>query len=337
MRAVIRERYGGLEVVRVEDHATPDPDRGQVRLAVAAAGVDAGVWVMLTGQPLVARLLFGPRQPREPGLGWEVAGTIEAVGEDVEDLTVGDRVTGLGRGTFATHCLASAKTLARLPDTVTFEEAATLAISGCTALQALRDRGRVTPGQRVMVIGAGGGVGTFSVQLARHLGAHVTGVCSTGKADLVRSLGAEKVLDYTCEDIASSGRHDVILDTGGSRPFRELRRCLTATGTVVVVGSGIGMGHLGGLDRSLTGPVLNLLSRQHLRGLLAKTNRTDLETLAGLTASGELRPVVTARYTLDQATDALRVLGTGHSTGKAIVVPLLTRRAAGVYDEAASR
>jgi NADPH:quinone reductase-like Zn-dependent oxidoreductase len=321
MRAVIRERYGGLEVVRVEDRAVPDPRPGQVRLAVAAAGVDAGVWVMLTGQPWVTRLVFGPRRPRERGLGWEVAGTVEALGKDVDALKEGDRVAGVGRGTFATHCLAGAKTLARLPDTVGFEDAATLVVSGCTALQAVRDRGRVTQGQRVMVIGAGGGVGTFAVQLARHFGARVTGVCSTGKLDLVRSLGAEQVLDYTREDIANAGQHDVIVDTGGSRPFRELRGCLTPTGTFVVVGSGIGMGHLGGLDRSLTGPVLNLLTRQHIRGLLAKTTRADLETLAALTASGEVRPAITARYGIDQATEALRVLGTGHSTGKAVIVP----------------
>jgi NADPH:quinone reductase-like Zn-dependent oxidoreductase len=321
MRAVRRERYGGLEVVRVEERATPDPGPGQVRLVVGAAGVDAGVWVMLTGQPWVTRLVFGPRRPREPGLGSEVAGTVEALGERVEDVKVGDRVAGTGRGTFATHCLASARTLARLPDTVGFEDAATLVVSGCTALQAVCDRGRVTHGQKVMVIGAGGGVGTFAVQLARHFGARVTGVCSTGKLDLVRSLGAEHVIDYTHEDIASAGRHDVIVDTGGSRPFRELRGCLTPTGTLVVVGSGIGMGHLGGLDRSLTGPVLNLLTRQHLRGLLAKTNRADLETLADLTASGEVRPAIMARYGLHQAVDALRVLGTGHSSGKAVIVP----------------
>jgi NADPH:quinone reductase-like Zn-dependent oxidoreductase len=292
-----------------------------VRLAVAAAGVDAGVWVMLTGRPWVVRLVFGPRRPREPGLGWEVAGTVEALGDRVDDVKVGDRVAGSGRGAFATQCLAGAKTLARLPDSVGFEDAASLVVSGCTALQAVRDRGRVTRGQRVMVIGAGGGVGTFAVQLARHFGARVTGVCSTGKLDLVRSLGAEHVLDYTREDIASAGPHDVIVDTGGSRPFRELRGCLTPTGTFVIVGSGIGMGHLGGLERSLTGPLLNLLTRQHLRGLLAKTNRADLETLADLTASGEVRPAITARYGLDQVTDALRVLGTGHSTGKAVILP----------------
>jgi NADPH:quinone reductase-like Zn-dependent oxidoreductase len=146
-------------------------------------------------------------------------------------------------------------------------------------------------------------------------------VCSTDKLDLVRSLGADQVLDYTGEDLASAGRHDVIIDTAGSRPFRELLGCLTASGTLVVVGSGIGMGHLGGLDRSLTGPIRNLLTRQHLRGLLAKTKRADLSTLIDLTASGDLRPAITARYSLDQASEALRVLGAGHSMGKAVIVP----------------
>ena len=321
VRAAIRREYGGIETVSVLERPTPDPGRGEVRLLVGAAGVDAGAWVMLAGSPLIARLFFGLRRPRQPGFGWEVSGTVEAVG-DGADLEVGDRVVGQGRGSFATHCLAKATSLGRLPDAVGLVEAAPLGISGVTALQAVRDRGEVRSGQRVMVIGAGGGVGTFAVQLARHLGARVTGVCSTGKVELVRGLGAEQVVDYTRDDLASAGPHDVIVDTGGNRSFRELRRCLTPNGRAVVVGSGLeDMGVLGGTERTLMFPLQGLRSGQSIHGLVAKANRADLETLAALVASGEIVPAITARYTLDQVADALRVLGTGHSAGKAVVIP----------------
>ncbi|WP_277208058.1 NAD(P)-dependent alcohol dehydrogenase [Isoptericola croceus] len=320
MRAIVQDRYGDARVLRLADVEVPTPGRGEVLLRVRAATLDASVWYKTTGRPVVSRLAFGLRRPRERVAGQEVAGTVAAVGPGVEDLTVGDEVFGVAAGSFAELAVARADRLAHRPAEVPPESAAALAVSGVTALQAVR-RAEVRPGQRVLVTGAGGGVGTFVVGLATDRGAEVTAVAGPDKADLVTGLGARH-LDYTREPLASAGRHDAVIDVSGNRPLRDLRHSLSARGTLVLVGAGVTTsGFLGGAERMLLGAVWSPFVPQRLRGLTSVTRRDDLDTLASMVATGHLHPVVDRVCPLEQAPAAVRELGAGHARGKTAIVP----------------
>ncbi len=256
MTAVERDTYGSAELLQVRTVGRPTATGDDVLVAVGAAGLDRGAWHVMTGRPYLMRIAgFGLRRPKNRGLGSELAGVVEALGPNVTGLAVGDAVFGVGRASFAEYALAAADKLARIPANLTHEQAAAVPVSGITALQALRDKGRIQAGQSVLIIGASGGVGTLAVQIAKALGAQVTGVCSTAKTDLVRSLGADHVIDYTAEDIATSNRrYDLVLDIGGNRSLRTLRRLLTTSGTLVIVGGEGGVDGSGSAASSARSP-----------------------------------------------------------------------------------
>src|SRR5215203_5931469 len=258
MKAIVGDTYGSPEVLELRDIDKPEIADDEVLVRVHAAGVDRGVWHIMSGLPYPIRLAgYGLRAPKNPVIGSDVAGVVEAVGKDVTRFQPGDEVFGIGKGSYTEYVCAREDKLAHKPANLTFEQAAVVAISGLTALQGLRDHGRVEPEQEVLVIGASGGVGTFAVQLAKVFGAHVTGVCSTTKVDMVRSIGADHVIDYTREDFAEGGqRYDLILDIGGNSSLSRLRRALASRGTLVLVGGEGGGRWLGGLDRSLRAMML---------------------------------------------------------------------------------
>lgn len=321
MRAITQDVYGGPEVLRLGDIEVPEPGKGQVRVRVLAAALDAGIWHLTTGRPPIARLGLGLTRPRSRVSGQELAGVVDAVGPGVTRWAVGDGVFGQGSGAFAEYALAREDRLAALPDGVPPEAAATLAVSGSTALTAVRT-GRVTAGQRVLVIGAGGGVGSFAVQIATALGASVTGVASSGKAELVRRLGADRFVDYTTEPLDSAGVHDVVIDTAGNRPLGEVRRLLVPGGTAVLVGSGVATsGWLAGLGRMIASWPVSLFVPQRLVGFFGVTRSADLADLAAMVVDGRIVPAVGRVGGLEDVPDALAELGRGHATGKAVFVP----------------
>jgi NADPH:quinone reductase-like Zn-dependent oxidoreductase len=317
MRAVVQDEYGEAAVLRPERIAVPAIGPKDVLVGVQAAGVDRGVWHLMAGKPYAVRLAIGLRRPRNPVRGRELAGRVEAVGADVTTVRPGDEVYGMGEGTFAEYAVAKASKLSPRPAGLTAEQAAVVPISATTALQAVRDHGRVQAGQRVLVIGASGGVGTFAVQIAKALGAHVTGVASTEKVDLVRSLGADDVVDYRKGEI--EGSYDVILDTGGNRRLRALRRLLTPTGTLVIVG-GEGGGQWLGMGRQVAALLLSPFGKQNLRMFVASENSADLAELAELIGAGQVRPVVDRTFPLDQAPAAVAYMSDGRARGKVAVV-----------------
>jgi NADPH:quinone reductase-like Zn-dependent oxidoreductase len=289
----------------------------QVLVRVSAASVDRGTWHCMTGEPYAMRLLgFGVRAPKASNPGRAMAGTVEAVGAAVTELRPGDEVYGSCDGAFARYVRAEAKMLAPKPANLSFAEAATVPISGGTALQAVR-KAKVQSGQRVLVVGASGGVGSFAVQIAKARGAHVTGVCSTAKVDFVRSLGADVVIDYTAEDpTAGDDRYDVILDMGGSRRLSHLRRVLTRRGTLVVVGGETGGRWLGGFDRSLRAVLLSPFVSQTLGMLASSENGADLRTLGELIESGQVTPAIDHTYPLKDVPTAIRRIADGTVQGK---------------------
>ncbi len=321
MKAIVQERYGSPDVLELKDLDTPVAGPGEVLVRVHAAGVDAGVWHLMAGRPYLVRVMgFGLRRPKVPVRGTDVAGRVEAVGDDVTRLQSGDEVFGSGDGTFAEYACAREDRLARKPADLTFEQAAAIPASALTALQAVRDVGRVEPGQSVLVIGAGGGVGTFAVQIAKAFGAEVTGVCSTAKTDLVRSIGADHVIDYTREDLDDGRqRYDVIIDTAGNRPLSRLRRVLTPRGTLVIVGGEGGGRWLGGSDRQLRALALSPFVRQRLRSFIAKEKAEDLDALRVLIETGKVTPVIDRTYPLSAAPDAIRHLHEGRARGKVVI------------------
>jgi NADPH:quinone reductase-like Zn-dependent oxidoreductase len=308
-------------VLGLRDVPTPAPGSGEVLVKVRAAGVDQGVWHLMTGRPYLVRLFgFGLMKPKVAIRGREVAGVVESVGAGVTRFEPGEDVFGTCEGSFAEYVCAKESMLARKPANLTFEEAAAAPISAVTALQAIRDAGRVSVGQKVLVIGAGGGVGSFAVQIAKDSGAEVTGVCSTGKADLVRSLGADHVIDYTRDDFARAGvLYDVMIDTAGNRPIPVLRRALAPQGTLVIVGGEGGGRVTGGFERSMLAPLASLFSRQKFRGLVAKENHQDLEALAALFEAGRVKPAVEKVYPLAEAPAAIARLHEGRVRGKVVV------------------
>jgi NADPH:quinone reductase-like Zn-dependent oxidoreductase len=276
----------------------------------------------MTGLPYLVRVLgYGLRTPKVPVRGRDVAGRVEAVGTNVTRFHPGDEVMGICDGSFAEYVPARADKLAPKPANLTFEQAAAVPISGLTALQGLRDKGKVQPGQKVLIIGAAGGVGTFAVQLAKAFGAEVTGVCSTTKLDLVRSIGADHVIDYTRDDFADGARHwDLILDTGGRRSLSQLRRALVHRGTLVIVGGEGGGRWLGGFDRQiLRAPILSPLVSQTLRPFTSKERSEDLVVLKELIEGGKLTPVIDRIYPLGEAAEAIRHLEQGHARGKIVI------------------
>jgi NADPH:quinone reductase-like Zn-dependent oxidoreductase len=322
MKAIVQDEYGDAEdVLRLEEIDRPEIGADEVLLRVHAAGVDRGVWHLTTGLPYPIRLAgYGVRAPKTRIRGREVAGRVEAVGKDVTTLRPGDEVFGIGEGCFAEYACAKANKLAPKPKALTFEQAAAVGVSGLTALQAVRDGGQVRPGQKVLVIGASGGVGTFAVQIAKAFGAEVTGVCSTTKVDLVRSLGANHVIDYTCDDISGEGqRYDVILDIGGHRSLTHLRRALTPHGTLVIVGSETGGRWLGGFDRSLRAPILSAFVGQKLGALTCLENAEDLIVLTELIGSGTVTPAVDKTFPLSETPAAIQYMQEGHARGKVVI------------------
>jgi NADPH:quinone reductase-like Zn-dependent oxidoreductase len=321
MKAILRHTYGSADVLEFGDVDQPAIGPGEVLVRVRAAGVDRGVWHVMTGLPYLGRLAFGLRTPRNPVLGMDVSGLVEAVGEEVTTLRPGNEVFGTCNGAFAEYTAVREERCAPKPAGLTFEQAAALPTSGVTALQAVRKQGRVRAGQRVLVIGAGGGVGSYAVQIAKASGAHVTGVCSTGKVDLVRSLGADHVVDYRLDDDLAAGerRYDVILDTGGNRPLRTLRRALAPTGTLVLVGAETGGRWLGGTGRQLRAMALNPFTGQRLVSFIASENAADLLALTELVESGAVTPAVDRTFPLAEAPAAVRYLREGHARGKVVV------------------
>jgi NADPH:quinone reductase-like Zn-dependent oxidoreductase len=320
MKAIVRDAYGSVDVLRLAEVDTPVAREGEVLVRVHAAGVDQGVWHLMTGTPYAMRLAgFGVRAPKNPALGYDVAGRVEAVGAQVTVFRPGDEVFGTCRGSFAEYAAASADRLASKPDSVSFEQAAAVPISGYAALQAVRDHGGVRAGQRVLIIGAGGGVGTFAVQIAKADGAEVTGVCSTAKVGLVRSIGADHVIDYTREDFADGrSRYDVILDIAGNRSLSELRRALTPRGTLVIVGAE-DAGNWLGIRRQLRAAALSPFVRQKLGFFISKERRQDLEELRKLLEAGAIRPVVDRTFPLEEVPDAIRYLRDGRARGKVVI------------------
>jgi NADPH:quinone reductase-like Zn-dependent oxidoreductase len=318
VQAIIQESYGSADVLRLAVIDRPVVGLDQVLVRVHAAGVDFGVWHLMTGIPYAVRLVMGLGRPRNPVRGLEVAGVIEATGADVTAFKAGDEVFGVCEGAFAEYARASQTKLLHKPSGLTFEEAAALPVSATTALVGLR-AAQVGPGRSVVIIGAGGGVGSFAVQLARSMGAEVTGVCSTSKVELVRSLGAAHIIDYTRQDFADGTRkYDAIIDLAGRRSISHLRRALTPTGTLVILG-GEGGGRWLGMGRQLWSLVVGLFSRQRFRSPLGLVNQEDLGVLNALVEAGELRPIIDRTYPLREVPAAVRALAEGHSRGKAVI------------------
>jgi NADPH:quinone reductase-like Zn-dependent oxidoreductase len=325
MKAIVQDTYGSTEVLELRDIDTPAPADNQVLVRVHAAGLDRGVVHVMTGLPYLIRLLvptMGLRRPKVPVRGMDLAGHIEAVGERVTGFRPGDAVFGwTDTGAYAEYTVAPEDHLAAKPANLSFEQAAAVPISGFAALQAIRDEGQVQPGQTVLVIGAAGGVGSFAVQLAKAFGAQVTGVGSTAQLELVPSIGADEVIDYTRQDATDGSRHwDVIIDTAGHRSLRRLRRALTSRGTLVIVGSE-GRGRwLGGFDRPLRALVLSRFVGQRLRMLSSKPRQDDLRVLRELIEAGKLTPVIDRTYPLAEVPQAIRQMVEGHGGGGKVVI-----------------
>ena len=320
MKAIVRDTYGSADVLRLAAIETPIAGQNEVLVRVRAAGVDQGVWHLMAGMPYVMRLAgFGVRAPKNRLLGYDVAGHVEAVGAGVTAFRPGDEVFGTCRGSFAEFATARADRLAPKPSNISFEQAAVVPISGYAALQAVRDHGGVAAGRRVLIIGASGGVGTFAVQIAKADGAEVTGICSTAKAEFVRSMGADHVIDYTREDFADGrNRYDVILDIAGNRPLSQLRRALTRRGTLVIVGAE-DAGNWLGIRRQLRAAALSPFVRQDLGFFISKERSQDLEELRKLLETGAIRPVVDRIFPLDEVPTAIRYLRDGRARGKLVI------------------
>lgn len=321
MRAFVQERYGDADVLSLERTARPTIADNEVLVRVHAAGLDRGTVHLLTGKPYLMRVIgFGFRGPKNRVPGLDVAGTVAEVGASVTRFAVGDEVYGISRGSFAEYAAAREDKLAPKPPSLTFEQAAVVPVSGLTALQALRDAGRLQAGQRVLVIGASGGVGSYAVQIATALGGQVTGVASTAKLDLVRSLGADHVVDYTREDFADgTHRYDLVLDIGGNSSVAHLRRALSGRGTLVIIGGENGGNLTGGMGRQLRAVTLSPFLRQRLTMHTTKERGSDLGPLTELIEAGRVVPSLERTYPLEQVPDALRHLASGTVRGKVAV------------------
>jgi NADPH:quinone reductase-like Zn-dependent oxidoreductase len=325
MRAIRYDRYGPPpEVLEVREVEAPTPREGEVLVRVRAAGANPVEWHLVRGEPFLIRLMNGLRRPKDGDVGLDVAGVVEEIGPGVTDLRPGDEVFGHGSGSFAELTRARSSRLARKPERLSFEQAASVPVAGGTAFHALVTHGRVKAGERVLIVGAGGGVGSFAVQLAKALGAEVTAVCSGEKTDYVRALGADRVVDYTREDVTTlPARYDVVIQLAGDHSLFALRRLLSPHGRLVLAGSGAGRDGTGFVLGALRGFVLSrLFSRftdRAVKMFVSNTSREHLETLVGFVERGELTPSVEHAYPLEQAADALTEIESGHARGKLVV------------------
>jgi NADPH:quinone reductase-like Zn-dependent oxidoreductase len=323
MRAIVQNRYGSdpKDVLRLAEIPRPTIGPDEILIRVRAASVDRGTWHIMAGLPYPIRAAgFGLRRPKASNPGRSVAGIVASVGRDVTGFGPGDEVYGTVDGSFAEYAVARPGRLARKPVNLEFEQAAAVPVSALTALQAVRDQARTRPGQRMLIIGASGGVGTFAVQIAKALGANVTGMASTAKLDLVRSLGADHVLDYTRDDITSGADpYDVILDIGGNRPLSHLRRALTPRGRLIIVGGETDGRWLGGTDRQIRAQLLSPFVSQTLGTFVSRENAADLDVLRDLIESGKVTAAVDRTYPLDETPAAIRHVQDGRARGKVVI------------------
>jgi NADPH:quinone reductase-like Zn-dependent oxidoreductase len=320
MKAIVQDRYGTADDLVLADIDRPGAGSGEALIQVHAASVFIGDWHVVTGLPYAIRPKLGLRRPKARVRGQEMAGRVAAIGEGATQFQPGDEVFGTCEGAFAEYVSAPEKLLAPKPTNLTFEQAATVPITGTSALQALRDKGGVKPGQKVLIIGAAGGVGSFAVQIAKALGTHVTGVCSTTQADVVRSLGADDVIDYTQDDFTQMGRRwDLIVETAGASPISDLRRALVPQGTLVIVGGEGGGRWVGKAGRMVQAPMMSRFVSQKLSTLAVKHNGADLLLLRDLIEAGNVTPVIGKTYQLSEVPDAIRDLDQRRTRGKSVV------------------
>jgi NADPH:quinone reductase-like Zn-dependent oxidoreductase len=321
MKAIVHDTYGSADVLELRDVEEPTIADDEVLVRVHAAGVDRGVWHVMTGLPYPIRLAgYGLRAPKNPGLGMDLAGVVQAVGKDVTRFQPGDEVFGIGKGAFAEYARVPENKLAPKPANLSFQQAAAVAISGLTALQGVRDHGRVEAGHKVLIIGASGGVGSYAVQLAKAFGSEVTAVCSSTKVDMVRSLGAAHVIDYTRDDFANGQhRYDVILDIGGNSSLARLRRVLAPKGTLVIMGGETDGRWLGGSDRQVRAMLLSPFISQKMGTFICKENHEDMLVLKELIEAGKVTPVIDRTYPLSEVPDAVRYVAEGHARGKVVI------------------
>lgn len=321
MRAIVQDRYGSADELELRAVARPEPAADEVLIEVHAAGVDRGVEHLMTGEPYLVRLGFGLRRPKQPTPGLDVAGRVVAVGSATTRFRVGDEVMGIGTGAFADFALAEETKLVHKPEGLSFAEAAVVPISAGTALQALTDQGDVQPGERVLVLGASGGVGSYAVQIAVALGARVTGVASGAKADMVRGLGAERVIDHRSEDFTADGTvYDLIVDAGGRNPIRRLRKALERDGRLVIVGGENGNKLTGGIGRQLRAALLSPFVSQDLGFFIQTESAEQIARVVEFVEAGTVVPVVSRTYSLADVPEAMRALAAGELAGKAAIV-----------------
>jgi NADPH:quinone reductase-like Zn-dependent oxidoreductase len=314
MKAIVQDAYGSPDVLNLKEVAKPAVKENDVLIRVRAAGLNAGDYFFMRGRPWAVRLFIGFPRPRNHIPGWDVAGYVEAVGRSVTRFHPGDKVYGLCSGSCAEYACDAEENFAPKPANLTLEQASTVPTAALTALQGFRDKGNIQPGQRVLINGASGGVGTFAVQIAKTFSADVTGVCSTEKVDLVRSLGADHVIDYTHEDFTQGGqRYDLVLDNVGSHPFADLRRTLTPRGIIVPNTGHAGIGYV------VKALVLSLFTRRHARPFHARSSHEDLLALNELIEAGRVKPVIDGTYPLTEVREAFRYLDRGHARGKVVI------------------
>jgi len=321
MKAAVNRRYGPPDVVQIEDVEKPSPKDNEVLIKVRAASVNPYDWHFMRGTPYLLRMMAGLRKPKATRLGADVAGQVEAVGRNVTQFKPGDAVFGMCKGAFAEYACASASALVTKRDNLTFEQAAAVPIAAFTALQGLRNQGHIQPGQKVLINGAAGGVGTFAVQIAKSFGADVTGVCSARNVDMVRSIGADRIIDYTQEDFTKSGQHyDLIFDCVGNHSLLAFRRVLNPKGIYIAVGGPSGRWMIAPLAQAITAPVLSwFVSQQLIAFFVAKPSKEDLNTVCELMKAGKVTPVIDRRYGLSEVAEAIRYLEEGHARGKVVI------------------
>jgi NADPH:quinone reductase-like Zn-dependent oxidoreductase len=322
MKAIVQDKYGSPNnVLELQDIDKPVVKDDEVLVRVHAAAVNISDWIPVRGVPYIMRMMLGLRKPKNSVPGEDIAGKVEAVGKNVKQLQPGDEVFGWCKGGFAEYACAGEDNFVPKPANLTFEQAAAVGVSAVTALQALRDQGKVQPGQKVLINGASGGVGTFAVQIAKAFGADVTGVCSTRNVDMVRSIGADQVIDYTQEDFTQSGqRYDLILDNVANHSLSDFRCALTPKGTLLPNGGGHSSGRwIGPLGSVIKALVLSLFVRQQGRPFLSLPNKEDLATLKELIESGKVTPVIDRTYPLSETPEAIGYVGEGHAQGKVVI------------------
>lgn len=322
MQAIVQYAYGSADVLELRTIERPTVAADEVLIEVRAAGVDRGVWHLMTGLPYLVRLAgFGIARPKNPVLGLDIAGKVVAIGDEVTRFQPGDEVFGIGKGSYAEYAVADQNKLAKKPSNATFEEAAVSAVSGITALEALTDVGKLQPGQKVLIVGASGGVGTYAVQLAKAMGAQVTGVGGPSSLDMMRSIGADRVLDYTLEDfVDDESRYDLILDIGGRNSVSRLRSVLTAEGTLVIVGGEDGNKLTGGVGRQLRAMLLSPFIGQRLTTFISSEHYSNIERLAAYIESGDVVATIGRRFTLSEVPQAMHHLEAAESSGKSVIV-----------------